>query len=116
MRLSEYTGMDARTGHPLTGLNHLRQSVFDILTTRKGERVMRPEYGSNLFTLVDRPVNAEFLIDLYFEAITAIHRWEPRVRVTKVRADVQTAGRVSIDLTVRVDGALTRLDPIEVTL
>jgi phage baseplate assembly protein W len=28
------------TGHTLTGIDHLRQSIRDILTTRKGARAM----------------------------------------------------------------------------
>ena len=40
-------GMDRRTGLPLSGIEHLRQSIEDILTTPLGSRRMLPEYGSN---------------------------------------------------------------------
>jgi len=50
-------GMDRRTGLPLSGLDHLRQSIEDILTTPIGSRRMRPGYGSRLRRYVDLPVN-----------------------------------------------------------
>lgn len=50
-------GMDRRTGKPLSGLDHLRQSIGDILATPVGSRRMRPEYGSLLRRFVDLPVN-----------------------------------------------------------
>lgn len=82
----------------LGGLDHLRQSILDILTTPVGVRVMRPEYGSRLYRLVDRPVNGEFLVDLYYETVVAINRWEPRIRVTRVRALAVEPGRVTLDM------------------
>ena len=51
------TGMNSQTGKRLSGMDHLRQSIIDILTTPIGSRVMRPGYGSRLFELVDAPVN-----------------------------------------------------------
>lgn len=116
MKFSQYLGTDAKTFAPLRGIAHLRQSIFDILMTRRGERVMRPDYGSNLFYLIDRPVNTAFMVDLYYEAVTAIHRWEPRVRITKVRADVRANGQIFLDLTVRVDGVEEDLRAMEIQL
>ena len=37
-------GMDRHTGQPISGLDHLLQSIEDILTTPLGSRLMRPEY------------------------------------------------------------------------
>ncbi|MEW7978507.1 MAG: GPW/gp25 family protein [Candidatus Sedimenticola endophacoides] len=50
-------GMHAITGQHLAGEAHLRQSIIDILTTPLGTRVMRRDYGSRLFELVDAPIN-----------------------------------------------------------
>jgi len=96
--------MNVATGEALHDRAHVRQSILDILTTRVGERVMRPEYGSRIHELIDAPINAAFLVDLYYEAITAIHRWEPRVQVVRARASEITEGRVTLDLAVSLDG------------
>jgi phage baseplate assembly protein W len=50
-------GLDASTGKQLSGMAHLRQSVRDILTTPIGTRVMRRDYGSRLYRLVDATMN-----------------------------------------------------------
>ena len=36
---------------------HIDQSIGDILSTPIGTRVMRPDYGSRIPRLVDRPIN-----------------------------------------------------------
>jgi len=102
--LERYQGLSAPAGTRIAGWEHLRQSVLDILTTYPGERIMRPEYGSRVRDLIDRPVNAQWLADLYFEVAYAIQRWEPRVRVLKVGASMPMPGHVVIDLTMRIDG------------
>jgi hypothetical protein len=51
-------GMDAVTGKPMYDTAHLSQSIGDILSTPIGSRVMRRDYGSALFELVDAPGNA----------------------------------------------------------
>jgi phage baseplate assembly protein W len=52
-------GMSAATGKALGDLSYLRQSIRDILTTPKGSRVMRRGYGSDLFELIDAPMNRD---------------------------------------------------------
>lgn len=93
-------GTDARTGKALDGLAHLRQSIRDILTTPIGSRVMRREYGSRLFDLVDNPLNQETLVEMYAATAEALQAWEPRLRVLRVQAqaDETQSGKVSIDL------------------
>ena len=92
-------GTDANTGKALSGLEHLRQSVRDILTTPIGTRVMRREYGSQLYALLDAPLNRSTLMDLYAATADALRRWEPRLRVTKVQADMPEPGAVVLTIT-----------------
>lgn len=91
-------GTSATTGKPLSGVEHLRQSIRDILTTPIGSRVMRREYGSQLFSLVDAPLNRSGVMDLIAATADALDRWEPRIQVTKVTPSSDGEGRVSISL------------------
>jgi phage baseplate assembly protein W len=111
------TGMSTTTGRGLPTLEHLRQSIRDILTTPIGTRVMRREYGSLLFALVDAPLDRVTVIDLIMATASAIGRWEPRVRVERVQvAAGDTDGHVVIDLDLRylLDGSRVRLAGIAV--
>ena len=91
-------GTDAKTGKPLSGLAHLRQSIKDILTTPLGSRVMRRNYGSRLFDLVDNPLNEETIINIFAATAEALQQWEPRIRVLRVQAREVLGAKISIDL------------------
>lgn len=92
-------GMSREAGTSLGGFDHLRQSVVDILTTPKGARVMRRDYGSNLPRLVDRPVNQSLIAALRAETVDALAKWEPRLRCERVQLNEVGQGYVSMDLT-----------------
>lgn len=80
-------GMNAATGRALEGDAHLRQSIADILTTPLGSRVMRRDYGSLLFELVDQPWNALTRLRLYAAVALALSRWETRLRLRRVSVE-----------------------------
>ena len=50
-----YLGMNSQTGLSISEVEHIRQSVRDILVTPVGSRVMRREYSSLLSALIDQP-------------------------------------------------------------
>lgn len=110
-------GTDANTGKRLAGLDHLRQSIRDILTTPIGSRVMRRDYGSRLYRLVDAPLNRATILDLYAATAEALATWEPRIEVQEVRAAEADAGKVTISLRgiYRPTGQVVEMDGIEVT-
>ena len=92
-------GMNREAGTDLSGFDHLRQSVIDILTTSKGTRVMRRDYGSNLLRLVDRPVNQSLIAALRAETVDALAKWEPRLRCERVNLLEAGQGFVVMDIT-----------------
>lgn len=77
--------MDRSTGKPMGGDAHLAQSIGDILSTPIGSRVMRRDYGSALFQLIDQPMNALGRLRIIAAAADAIRRWEPRIRLTRAQ-------------------------------
>ncbi|QBF25574.1 phage baseplate protein [Pseudomonas tructae] len=92
-------GMDRRSGQPLSGLAHLRQSIEDILTTPLGSRRMRPEYGSKLRRFVDLPVNEGWKSAVQAEVARALGRWEPRLKLERVRVTAVVGGQITLQLT-----------------
>lgn len=93
-------GMNVQTGKRLDGIDHIRQSVADIITTPIGSRVMRRDYGSLVPELLDMPMNDALLMQVYAATIIAVTRWEPRIQITGTRSIVSTAvhGQVLIEL------------------
>lgn len=91
--------MNRQTGGTITTLEHIRQSIADILTTRIGSRVMRREYGSQLVDLIDQPGNPATRLLAYAAIAMAVMRWEPRVRLSRVQlTDASMAGQFELTI------------------
>jgi phage baseplate assembly protein W len=92
-------GMSRNDGKPLSGTDHIRQSVQDILTTPLGSRVMLTGYGSGLHKLVDHPENSITAVRVVMATALALSRWEPRITVDGI--DVVKAGAGTILVSIR---------------
>lgn len=110
-------GMNAHTGRAISGVDHLKQSIIDILTTPIGTRVMRRNYGSRLYQLVDAPMNNATLVDLYSATAEALAQWEPRFRLSRVQTDNAAPGAVVLSLQGEYvpEGRVINLDGIQVS-
>ena len=78
----------APNGHisVVEGADAVRQAILLLLTTRPGERVMRPDYGCNLQVLLFSP-NDDTTAGLAIHYVRqALDRWEPRIRVIRLDA------------------------------
>ncbi|MDF3135331.1 GPW/gp25 family protein [Pseudomonas extremaustralis] len=89
-------GMDRHTGQPISGIEHLRQSIADILSTPLGSRRHRPLYGSQLRGFVDLPINAGWKSAVQAEAARALGRNEPRLKLERVTALSLLDGKINL--------------------
>jgi phage baseplate assembly protein W len=93
------SGMSRTSGAPLSGLDHIRQSVADILGTPIGTRVGRRDYGSLLPELMDQPMTAPHILRLYAATAVALGRHEPRLRLRRVHINAgERPGAVTLTL------------------
>lgn len=95
--------MDRATGKPLGDNAHLAQSIGDILTTPIGSRVMRRDYGSMLFDLIDQPLNGATRLLIYASVALALRRWEPRLRLRRVTLSTEDGSQGKAALTIEGD-------------
>ena len=77
-------GMARTTGATLDGLEHIKQSVLDILSTPVGTRAGRREYGSLLPELIDQPMTPANILRIYAASAVAISRNEDRIQLRRV--------------------------------
>lgn len=91
-------GMDRHTGQPISGIEHLRQSMADILSTPLGSRRHRPEYGSKVRAYVDMPINEGWKSSVQAEAVRALLRWEPRLKLERVRVLAVLGGKIDLSI------------------
>lgn len=91
--------MNRQTGRPISTLEHISQSIGDILTTRLGSRVMRRDYGSQLVDLIDQPGNPATQLRAYAAIAMSLIRWEPRVRLSRVQlSNLTMAGQCELTI------------------
>lgn len=67
----------------------IRQSIRIILSTAKGERVMRPDFGCGIHDLVFGAISTQFITRVQLSVTEALRTYEARIDVLKV--EVETA-------------------------
>jgi uncharacterized protein len=91
-------GINSENGTVMNDFEHVVQSIKDILTTPKGSRVMRRDYGSGLFNLLDKPFSAALILNIYAETAAALKMWEPRFKVKKISHTLSDTGKITLSL------------------
>ena len=102
--MAALTGMCRRTGAPLTGIEHLKQSIGDIVSTPLGSRRERPDYGSLLPRMVDRPLTAGWIAAAQAEVTRNIERWEARLTSPRTTVLAVLDGRVTMKIAGNYEG------------
>jgi uncharacterized protein len=88
----------------VSGTDELDGAIRMILSTRPGERVMRPAFGCGIWDLIFAPLTAGTL-GLVEQAVReAVERWEPRITLDHVVATAadDDEGMVLIELGYRI--------------
>lgn len=62
----------------------ITNSIRNIFTTKKGEKILAPEFGSSLDQYLFEPVNEVYGRLIGDEILNDIQRFEPRIEVSKI--------------------------------
>jgi phage baseplate assembly protein W len=90
----------------------VRQSVWIVLGTAKGERVMRPDFGCGIYDLVFEVNSPSTRAQVAATVRDALLRFEPRINLLEVdvQADADGASlQISIDYQVRATNTMFNL-------
>ena len=93
-----YSGMNNTSGKVITDIDHLRQSVRDILLTPQGSR---GEFCSLLSALIDQPQNPALRLQVMSAVYVALSRWEPRLTLDSITINSNFDGSMVVELTGR---------------
>lgn len=96
----------------LSDVEDIQSSLEILLTTRPGERVMRPDYGCNLDELLFEPLTTTFKTYIKDLVLTAILYYEPRIEVNNIELDDtgELEGRIVISIDYTVSATNTRFN------
>jgi uncharacterized protein len=83
----------------------IKESIWIILSTSKGERVMRPDFGCGIYDYVFEYLNTTTMGMIENSVREALNMWEPRINLIDVEVSLQSAQEgkllISIDYEVR---------------
>ena len=68
------------------GIEDMAQCVYTILATIKGSDPLRPDFGSDMYLYLDKPIN-EMQAMLVYAATEALQKWEKRIEVKTCRME-----------------------------
>ncbi|MBX0331213.1 GPW/gp25 family protein [Oscillochloris sp. ZM17-4] len=88
----------------------IAQAIVIILGTRKGERVLRPEFGCQIHDLIFAPNDANTVGLAIYYAEQALRMWEPRIRLLDVsaRPDPDMPERLAVAIQYEIRTTLDR--------
>jgi len=69
----------------VSGPEKVRQSIFTLLDTDPGERVMRPDLGCGLRRYLMAPNNPATRAAIAREITQTLSRWEPRIQLLDIQ-------------------------------
>lgn len=67
----------SRPSFKLNDVQLIKQDIMNALTTRRGERVMRPNFGTDIFDYLFEPIDD--VRDLIHDEVERVLSFEPRV-------------------------------------
>lgn len=92
---------------------NIRQSIYLIIMTRKGERVMRPDFGCDIHKFMFDTVDYTILTMMKRAVEEALIRWEPRITDIQVqifdRIQEKHGVEIRVDYRVRTTNNLFNL-------
>lgn len=82
-------GVDPQTGkiQTVSQEEDIVQSIYLILSTRLGERVMMPEFGCDLYRYMFGNIQKEEIIQICRSVKEALRKWETRIIEVEVEVD-----------------------------
>jgi phage baseplate assembly protein W len=83
----------------------IRESLWILFSTSLGERIMLPQYGSQLWRMVFRGINTTLITEIQEMIAQAILYWEPRITVDDIAVtssdSVHGLLEITVDYTIR---------------
>tara|TARA_R110000765_G_scaffold205484_1_gene310232 strand:- start:307 stop:717 length:411 start_codon:yes stop_codon:yes gene_type:complete len=95
-------------------LGTLRDGIIQLLMTSPGERVMRPDFGTDLRAAVFEPLDQKLLLTIKTSILEALNKYEPRVIVKSLQViPIWETNQVAIELLITTSNDLLNTQMVE---
>lgn len=85
------------------GVKLVEESISILLGTRKGERVMRPDFGADLETVVFNAINANTVSMISYYVKECLDKFEPRIEVQEVTVNAEGPEKNRIEINIEYE-------------
>lgn len=85
-------------------IDQIKYNIINLFKTRRTERIMHPEFGSNLLSFVFEQNDDNLPIRIEAEISETIERWLPYVNIGQVDVNFQGENSVSITISFKLVG------------
>ena len=104
-------GNDGYFAQSFRTFDQVRSNLKNLLLTKKGERILQPDFGSGLHDLLFNPATEKFEEDLENTINDAVAKWLPYVIVEDINIDISKEqtdnNRAKVSLKFRQEGDQT---------
>ena len=91
-------------------MNKLRSNLKNLLLTKKGERVLQPNFGSGLQDLLFEPIDDEFENKLVDTITESVQTWLPYINIEDIDVNMNDENkdnnRVGVEIKFKVGDSL----------
>ena len=81
-------GKDGYFAQSFRTFDQVRSNLKNLLLTKKGERILQPEFGSGLHDLLFNPATEKFEEDLETTINESVAKWLPYIIVEDINVDI----------------------------
>jgi phage baseplate assembly protein W len=68
-----------------TTINQAKDNIVNLIMTKKGERLMQPEFGCDIWNLIFQPiVDEDIQLQVENAIIDAVNNWLPYITITSI--------------------------------
>jgi phage baseplate assembly protein W len=72
-----------------TTLQQSKDNLINLILTKRGERIMQPEFGCGIHEILFEPMSREVIRDRVIDSIeTAVALWLPHIAIKSIDVDV----------------------------
>ncbi|WP_299458838.1 GPW/gp25 family protein [uncultured Microscilla sp.] len=92
----------------------IRQSLFVLLSTKQGERIIYPDYGSDIQSMIFEPIDVNTTTYLKETIRRAVLNFEPRISLEEVNVvqDAEEEGLLLVTLVYTIRKTNTRTNMV----
>jgi phage baseplate assembly protein W len=102
-----------------SSLDEAKSNMINLLLTRKGERPMQPDFGTNIYNYLFDQITGDLSSKIQQEITSAVETWLPYVALNSVEVDTGPTNidrnRIDVKIVFGLKRNLTEYDEIIIT-